>query len=86
MMRNLFIAAVASFLANQVNAQLMLLVLVISSFYGLQCILWPWRSDLVNMIDMVFAVGLLLIVTGGCRLSDTGDDDSQVVVRRLRRA
>jgi len=69
----------------QVDAQLMLLVLVISSFYDLQCILWPWRSGLVNMIDMVFAVGLLLIGTGGCRLLGTGDDLMQVVVRRLRR-
>jgi len=79
-LRNLFIAVMPSLLANEVAAQLMLLGLVISSSFGMQCILWPWRSDLGNIVDMVFSGGVLLIIMGGGMLLET-EDDTQVVIQ-----
>lgn len=74
--RNLVIALTPVLCVNQVTIQVMVLVFLITTTGMLQCRLMPWRIDSANVLDIVFSIGLSLVLLGGAMLLNLSGDSS----------
>jgi multiple sugar transport system substrate-binding protein len=75
-LRSLLVALIPVMLANNVHAQVLLMMVVIAGMSAFQNRLFPWCSQRTNQLDSFTTVGLIVILLAGAMLVDSAAQEA----------
>lgn len=82
-LRDLLLGMTPVILASQNELLFLLWIVTLTSYSTLQARLWPWKSQMANLLDSGLSVSLIAFVVLGCMLIDFNVSRGTVVIQIL---